>query len=324
MLSRHQYLLLILFISAFHLVGCKKDTIHPSKIVKLDSHTTDRLNNILFINNNIGFVVGGQRFTIATILRTIDGGNTWSKYDIPEAGKGVYGITQAPGGRLYACAFDSKLLHSDDLGESWQVTQLNYQPCKNIVFTTAQTGIIIAGVSFNTGTRTYINDQYQITRVDSMGYELNDIDMVTSQTGYIAAMGLMLKTIDGGQHWDMLSIKNDDFNSISDHNKTELWVCGYGGSVWHTTNGGDNWERLRNGNDITLPRYKLLHILFKDSQNGWATGEDGLLIYTNDGGHHWMEYDHFTDDALRGLAIAPDGAIVVAGDNGTLYKIYTN
>lgn len=74
---------------------------------------------------------------------------------------------------------------------------------------------------------------------------------------------------------------------------------------------------------LALPRYNLLGIAFKDGQNGWAVCDDGKLIRTDDAGNHWEEYDRFTTSALRSIAICPNGDLLVAGDNGGIYRITT-
>ena len=98
-------------------------------------------------------------------------------------------------------------------------------------------------------------------------------------------------------------------------------MCGSNGGIYHTYNGGNSWERFRNGNDISLPRYHLQSIIFKDNLNGWAVGESGKMIHTDDGGRHWEEYDQFTTSNLFSVAICPNGDLLVAGDGGALYRI---
>ena len=61
--------------------------------------------------------------------------------------------------------------------------------------------------------------------------------------------------------------------------------------------------------------------MFKDKLNGWAAGEQGKIIYTDDAGKHWSEYDYFTDNAIRSLVLCPNGDLLAAGDNGTLFRI---
>jgi photosystem II stability/assembly factor-like uncharacterized protein len=311
-----------LFFLFFTTLGaCKKDLLHVRNVQKLNSYAdNDRLNQILFVNDSVGFVVGGQRFNEAVILRTKDGGTTWEKKILPAAGKGLYGITQSPSGVLYVCGFDGKILRSYDMGDTWAFTQIDYFAFTGIAFADAVHAITVGGVSFNSGIREYIDSSGHNMHRDSLAYQLNKITMVSATEGYICGYGAMLKTVDGGKTWNFQNVKDDNFNAMDIHGD-EIWMCGYNGGVYHTYDGGNHWTELRNGNNINLPRYRLLDIAFKDERNGWAAGESGKMIYTDDGGQHWEEYDQFTTEALRSISIRPDGSLLVAGDNGALYKI---
>jgi photosystem II stability/assembly factor-like uncharacterized protein len=313
--------LFILFITTIFFSSCKKDLLQFQSIQQLNSHTTvDRFNKILFVNNTVGFVVGGQRFYNATILMTTDGGYTWNYNSFPNAGKGLYGITQMPAGGVYVCGFDGKLLHTNNLGSTWSFNQMQYMVYTGLAFPTPQQGILVGGTSFNYGYITYIDSVGNFIRWDSLNYQLNCIKMANSSTGYICAYGTMLKTTNGGQAWNALNISGEDFTGI-DITGNDIWVCGYNGSVYHSGNAGNSWQKERNGNDITIAHYRLLDIVFKDAQNGWAAGEDGVVIRTYDGGQHWSQYSQFTASTLHSIAICPNGDLLVAGDNGALYRL---
>jgi photosystem II stability/assembly factor-like uncharacterized protein len=301
--------------------GCKKDLLHWDKVQQLESHTTHRLNRIFFVDNTTGFVIGGDRFNQADMLITRDGGKSWSYRTFPEAAKGLYGITQSPDGTVYVLGFDGKLLFSADTGNTWSFRQLDYLPLKQLAFTRPGEGIVIGGISFDQGFRLGIDGEGQRQSRDSFGYELNDIRMLNAYTGYISGYGVVLKTSDGGQSWDFMRVEGDNFTALDGHDENRVWVCGYEGSIYKTADGGRTWDRLRNGNDLTRKKYRLLDILFLDEQRGYAVGEEGAVIYTEDGGRHWMEFDRFTEHTLRSIAVAPDGSLLVAGDNGTFYRL---
>lgn len=312
--------LLLLILSA-----CRKEQQHFQKVWRIDSHTTDRLNNILFTDANNGFVVGGQRFYSSTILATHDGGNSWVMQSFPQIGKGFYGIAQGTDSALYVCGFDGKFMRSADSGANWKFAQLTeWAPSKDIAFLDTDKIIVIAGISYYNGNIVYTNKAGIDSRVDTFLYELNDIEMVSRSTGYIAGHGVILKTEDSARSWHLQDIKDDDFMSLCSLGANELWTCGYGGSIFHTTDGGAKWERLRNGNDILLKRYYLLDILFKNQEQGWAVGENGVVLSTTDGGKHWSEFNSFTKSALRCIVFTPDGNLMVCGDDGALYKLYVN
>jgi photosystem II stability/assembly factor-like uncharacterized protein len=314
--------LIVLFFIAFLFGACKKDLLPVSNVQRLDSHTTlDRFNKIYFINNSVGFIVGGQRFDSATILMTTDGGYTWSHMSFPNAGKELFGITQAPSGTIYTCGFDGKVLYSRNSGNTWNFTQSNYNVFTDIVYPTAQQGIMVGGISFNSGYIAYIDSLGNFIKWDSLAYQLNRIQMADANTGYICAYGTMLKTTDAGNTWNALSVDGDDFTGISIINNN-IWICGYNGCIFHSSDGGNGWQRQRNGNDFTLIRYRLLDILFTDTQNGWAVGEDGVVIHSTDGGANWAQYSKFTNSSLRAIAVCPTGGFIIAGDNGSVFRFY--
>jgi photosystem II stability/assembly factor-like uncharacterized protein len=307
--------LLLLFFAA-----CKKDLLHYGKVQQLNTYSdSDRLNKILFLNDSIGFVVGGERFSNSVILATRDGGYTWQKTTYPVAGKELFDITASPQGALYTVGFDGKLLRSYDTGRSWHFSQLEYFAFMGIAFTDNTHLLTVGGVSFSSGILEYADSAGRVAKRDSFAYQFNKIVM-SGSTGYLCGYGFVEKTTDGAKTWTFENVVNDNFIGIDVHGN-ELWMCGTNGGIYHSSDGGGNWVRYRNGNDITLPRYHLQSIVFKDSQNGWAVGEGGLLIHSDDGGRHWAEYDHFTNSTLRYVAICPNGDVMVAGDNGTLFRI---
>ncbi len=320
--NRIAFVIIISFVVFF--VSCKKDLLSFQSVQQLNSYTTnDRLNRILFVNDTLGFIVGGQRFYNAVILTTRDGGYSWQKNTFPQAGKEMFGITQSASGSIYACGYDGKLLYSNDMGSTWNFSQMQYLTEQDLTFTDSTHAIVVGGVSFYSGSMSYINDYGGLIKWDSLNYQLNRIKMLNNKLGYLCGYGVISKTTNGGQSWNILQVQGDDFTGIDIHNDgNELWVCGYNGSVFHSSDAGKNWERLRNGDDFTIAHYHLLDIFFANSQDGWAVGENGLVLYSNDGGHHWMQYEHFTDNGLRSLSLRPNGDLIVCGDNGALYRIH--
>jgi len=303
--------------------SCRKDLVRWRSVEKIETFTAeDRFNKVFFENDSIGFVIGGKRFDRSTILRTTNGGKSWTYRNLPEAPKALYGIATAPSGTLFITGFDGKLLKSQDQGQSWQLYQMHYLPFKDLALVTDSMGIAIGGISFYEGYTTIFSADGKYEAFDSLGYELNDIEMVDAKNGYIAGYGILLKTRDGGQNWRMLSAANDNFTAVHAYDNGEVWTCGYNGSIFHSFDGGESWDRMRDGNNIIKTRYHLLDILFTDAMHGYAVGENGIFIYTDDGGRHWLEFEKFTDNDLLNLAAMKDGSLFVCGDGGALYRVY--
>lgn len=316
--------LFILFVGVILFGACKKDLLPVYHVEKLDTHTSlDRFNRILFINDEVGFIVGGQRFDSCAILMTTNSGATWTHLSFPNAGKELFGVTRTPSGSIYTCGFDGKVLYSQNSGNTWGFTQSEYLVYNDIAFPNMKQGIAVGGISYNTGFIAYLDTLGNFIRWDSVGYQLNRIQMADANTGYICAYGTVLKTIDAGNDWNALGVDGDDFTGISIRGNN-IWICGYNGCIFHSSDGGNSWQKQRNGNDVTLIRYRLLDILFTDTQNGWAVGENGVVIHSSDGGANWAQYDKFTNSSLRSIAVSPLGSFLVAGDNGSVYHFQAN
>ena len=320
-ITRFQVHLALLLAFACSITACRKDQLQPQGLQQIETYTTtDRLNKILFINDSIGFIVGGNRFFNAAILKTEDGGTTWQYYH-DETDNGIYGITRSSSGRIYTIGWMGEMNITSDEGVSWQKKQTRYEEYKDLAFANESRGVAVGGISFITGYLMYLDSEGNVLRHDSLSHELNDIEQVDGKTAYICGYGVLYKTSDSMKTWQQLDVKNDNFTAVHAYANGEVWTCGYNGSIFHSPDGGQRWERKRNGNDVTRPRYRLLDIGFADPLHGYAVGEKGLMICTNDGGTHWMEYKSFTKADLRNIYIRKDGAVFVCGDNGALFKL---
>ena len=307
---------LLLFASS-----CKKDVLHWQKVQAINSGTTSRLNHIRFLDNNICIIGGGETFAEANILRSVDGGFTFVANSYPQAGKSMLGMCLSPSGNLYLCGTDGTVLHSNDSGKNWRFDRIGtWEYYVAGAFPTDDTGVFVSSTQQKSSTITQIDSAFHILDEQTFSFGLNNIYIVDPAVAYVVGYGAVMKSTDHRHTWRVQDPIDDNFTGMDIHGD-EIWMCGANGSIYHTINGGQHWDRLRNGNDITKMHYMLRCILFKDELNGWAAGDDGKVIHTDDGGNHWAEYDQFTTSAIRSLAICPNGDILAAGDGGALFRI---
>ncbi len=316
--KRYIFLLLILFTL---LSSCKRDLLELQQAWQLTSYTTNRLNNIRFLDDSVCIIGGGSTFYQSTMLRSTDGGYTWAADSSTVAPKEMYGMGVAADGTVSLSGIDGDVLQSSDKGKTWQFRRINnWLVYKGGAFFTPDTGIFVSTVLQRGCTITRIDSAFNILDEQSFLFGLNNLYMVNATTGYAIGYGVIMKTTDRGNTWDYLDVKGDNFTAMDIHGK-EIWTCGSAGGIYHTVDAGAHWERQRNGNDISLPRYMLRCVLFTDNMHGWAAGDNGKVIYTNDGGYNWFEYKNFTNDALRGIAQCPNGDLLLCGDEGGIYRI---
>jgi photosystem II stability/assembly factor-like uncharacterized protein len=255
------------------------------------------------------------------MLRSEDGGYTWTALSFPAAGKAMYCFDVSAQGHMYMSGIDGTILHSADTGKNWRVGRIfNWQHYVGLAFPVPDTGIFVSTILQRGGSIVQVDTAFNIISEDSVDFGINNIYMTSSSTGYVIGYGTVMKTTDNRKSWVYQDVKGDNFTAMDIHGE-EIWMCGANGGVYHTANGGADWERLRNGNSLALPRFMLRDILFTTSQQGWAVGDDGLLIYSENGGRNWVEYERFTKAALRSIVQCPNGDLLIAGDNGEMYRI---
>jgi photosystem II stability/assembly factor-like uncharacterized protein len=103
----------------------------------------------------------------------------------------------------------------------------------------------------------------------------------------------------------------------------EGWAVGDDGVVWHSLDGGKNWERQPTGVRASL---RSLHFL--TPQNGWiagreelpnGTGSVGVLLYTKDGGLSWQRVLLNAMPGLNVVRFVDAKTGFVAGDGAEQY-----
>lgn len=302
-------------------LACKKETINITNVEKIESGTVSRLNRVQCIGSTC-IVCGGERFFSAETIRSTDNGSSWQMMSHPDAGKGLYGMAISPMGDILLTGIDGKVLSSANEGNDWTFRQFTYWKFFNSIAKPQNNLIILVNTEAqHSGNIIRVDSNLNVIDTTFVKLGLNDINMVSATTGYIAGFGAVLKTTNSGQNWEYLDIKNDNFNGIHCLNEQQAWVCGYAGSLYRTNNGGTSWERLRNGNSLFNKGYAFLNVYFKDANTGWVCGEDGLLLSTTDGGDTWKEYEKFTEEAIRDITLTQDGHLITVGDKGNMYRI---
>jgi photosystem II stability/assembly factor-like uncharacterized protein len=135
------------------------------------------------------------------------------------------------------------------------------------------------------------------TRWPIMGMEFfgNDSGVVCAQSD-----GLTALTLNGGETWNTISgnpnVSGSFLDPITGHNYcfldvNHIWFCN-GWTIYHTSNGGGNWELDTNKASIINGYSSVQSICFIDSLNGFEGGAGYSLYRTSDGGKNWsLVYD---------------------------------
>lgn len=94
------------------------------------------------------------------------------------------------------------------------------------------------------------------------------------------------------------------------------WACGFG-KVIKTTDAGISWTQIQLSGSHKA-------IAFKDENTGFVCGEAGKIFKSVNGGVSWQALQPGVSVTLNSISIAPDGALIVPGNNTLLLRSTDN
>ncbi|HEY3250669.1 MAG TPA: YCF48-related protein, partial [Ignavibacteria bacterium] len=107
---------------------------------------------------------------------------------------------------------------------------------------------------------------------------LHSIYFLNPNTGFLAGNDIVLKTLNGGSNWLIIS-QNFGGSSVYFIDQSTGFVCD--GTLYRTSNGGVNWIDKN---------FSLLNsVYFYDSQVGYTVGQNSQIYVTADGGLTWFQ-----------------------------------
>jgi photosystem II stability/assembly factor-like uncharacterized protein len=119
---------------------------------------------------------------------------------------------------------------------------------------------------------------------------------------FTAALLVSVTVAFSAQAADLRFFDDAALHAVQFIDREEGWAVGDEGVVWHTIDGGKNWERQPTG-----VRASLMSLHFLNPYTGWIAGREelpygkgsvGVLLFTRDGGLKW---ERVTLNALPGL-----------------------
>lgn len=260
-------------------------------------------NDVAFHDSLQGWVIGNSYPQQSPLIyRTQDGGATWENIPFPDT---LFPIL--PGG-LDTIGLDTSLF--------------------DITFRDSLTGFVTSyGSIFHTTDGGATWDSSSVHREVDQIPIIKDIAFSDSLHGWgvgsrggVTDAGMIVRTSDGGIHWDVESPLTAIFEAIDFMNEYVGAAFGYTGVIWQgivfvTRNGGTQWE------EYPLPTQPLNDGVLIDSMRGWAIGHDGAIFHTADAGFTWSQVPSPTSAALYDIEFVDHEQVgFILGSNNTLLK----
>jgi photosystem II stability/assembly factor-like uncharacterized protein len=273
------------------------------------------------ISGDKGIAVGSY----GTILRTADGGRTWTSA-LPDKQKSLDSISLTGPGYGLAVGGERLVLWTTDGGRTW--TDSKTIPglyVESGCLLNAQTAVALGmgGVVFRTSDAGATWEQIQ-TGVD---YGFNRMRFMDEKRGLAVGYAAILATEDGGKTWTRRPLpKNAGYcvllNAAS-LDKTHWLAVGYLGLIAASDDGGQTWTRQPTG-----IKKILLSVAWSDPHTATAVGDAGVILQSVDGGN-WVERESGTKRRLfavgfvnpsTGFAVGQFGTILRTDDGGRTWK----
>src|SRR5579862_1225703 len=101
----------------------------------------------------------------------------------------------------------------------------------------------------------------------------------------------------------------DRFYDVIAFDAKKTLVCGYGGKLLMTEDGGYTWNLVRSGTAKSL-----YSMSFPDPTHGWIVGQEGVVLHTEDGGATWAAQDTGANVYLFSVQFLDDNEGWAVGD----------
>lgn len=252
-----------------------------------------------------------------TLLKTVDGGDTWTTTTYPGNVGGDFSFPTSTVG--YMSGFYDIIKKTTDGGNTWTSVTVNNQalPVKSVSFVDVNTGWV---VGINGFIRKTTNGGASWTAQSAPGsVQFRRVHFVNANVGTaIGENGAIRRTTNGGSSWSIISgAPNTYLNDIFFLDENIGFIVGGQGTILTTTNGGVNWTIMNSGTTEWLDA-----VCFRNAQEGYVGGSSGFMMKTTNGGLTWTTEDNpffFSTQSINDIAWKTDHYLAI-GDAGNITR----
>ncbi|MCH8300131.1 MAG: T9SS type A sorting domain-containing protein [Candidatus Marinimicrobia bacterium] len=241
------------------------------------SDLTDRVASVFFIDDQVGWAVGGGP-NISGIVGTSDGGATWVS-QITFTGD-LYSVRFLNANEGWAAGTGGLMLHTTDAGANWANQTSGTSDLLYSVFFVDQNNGWAVGEN-GTIIGTIDGGANWTAEVSGTANHLRDVSFTNTTTGIaVGDSGTVIRTTDAGANWiPQVSGTNSDLFGVFFVDAGIGHAVGRNGTILYTTDGGQNWTNQVGGTGRTLRG-----VAFSDLTSGTVVGDDGVILRTTSGG----------------------------------------
>jgi len=317
-------------------VGCSEKEEFNAPDIKII--TTDNVHAVRALDDDNIWIASNT----GRIFHSADGGATWQPQANPAEKEKIL-LTDCefidtntgwiPG--LYGT-----MMHTTDGGATWKLQETNTEyHLFSVDFIDTQNGW--ATGEWNTILRTTDGGTTWLRMTEVKDLVLSNIDMADALNGWVVGeAGLIGHTSDGGQTWQRQMPKaferatfEEEFENprpslfcVQGIDNSTAYMCGLDATIMRTTDGGQTWDFPQ-----TESRFALYTLEVKDGK-GWAIGDKGAYLVSNDNGDTWQLKEDLIKSKMwfrdvsfsspeKGWVVGQAGIVAVTNDGGVTWEI---
>lgn len=271
----------------------------------LYSNTNSDITDISFIDELTGCV----SLITGECLFTTDGGNSW----IPKLNTGLTDASsvQVLNGKWFMTSADGKVVESTNLGASWQQVPQGGSAVES--FTASSLSSPTSGLVVGANGAIYRYASGNLT-AESSGITDN-LNAVIDNGSWAIAVGDNASIVkNSGAGWNVQNTGTTaDLLDVAFVNSQIGYVCGKGGTVLKTSNGGLTWSNsMPPGVEVNFTSIEV-----KGTDTAWVAGQRGILYQTLDAGNTWTRYSKGVRNDNTGFKVKKDKGYL-SGSSGNL------
>lgn len=279
-----------------------------------NSGTSANLYGVHFIDSNNGFAVGDG----GTLIRTTDGGITWSAVSL--------GVTKNLrdidfGDKLHGCIVgdSTTIFTTDDGGTTWTPRT-----------PTLKKPVDLVDVDFYNGSLGAASGAKAILHTTDGGKNWVSVAPNSSNSFISVAVPspdtmIAVSQPNAKESSLIVKVRGDELWSSYGGNPLRIffldnrhgWYTGLSQSISYTKDGGRSWE-TRGYGTWRSPSPMMKNIFFVDTLYGWSVGDSGIIYHSQGQPFDWHHQYSGTSANLRALYFTDRNNGWIVGDRGTI------
>lgn len=275
--------------------------------------------DIEFLDAGVGFVFADSSIG-AIVLKTNDGGQTWSTYELGNPDYSIekafflnasegYAVGRNGGGN------NGLFIKTLDGGATWVNPASFSERVYNVCFLNSNTGWVMGKNNLFAKTS---DGGANWTNLNVTGEDITAMKFFNATQGVmICDGGEIYITSDAGITWNSSSSGvSDDLTAIAVKNNS-AWVCGEAGTLLYSSDYGQTWTIQSAASSIDFN-----DISFADGSNGYVAGVAGIINQTTNAGNVWQNQNSNCPDEIVGISVPDNNHGWFCSEN-SLYSFVT-